>query len=152
MTLDEYLSLQGHELGVSRWFDITQERIDAFAEVTEDHQYIHTDPVAAASSPYGGTIAHGFLTVSLLSAMTYDGVPAIDGTKMSVNYGFNKLRFLSPVKVGSRIRARFELKSCDTSRPGEITTVTKVTVEIDGAEKPALIAEWIGRRYLETNE
>lgn len=152
MTLDEFLALKGQEMGVSRWFDITQERIDAFADVTEDRQFIHTDPEAAAASPFGGTIAHGFLTVSLLSAMTYDAVPVVDGTKMSVNYGFNKLRFLSPVRVDSRIRARFVLKSCDTSRPGEITTITDVTVEIDGEDKPALIAEWIGRRYLETNE
>lgn len=152
MTLDEFLALKGQEMGVSRWFDITQERIDAFADVTEDQQFIHTDPKAAAASPFGGTIAHGFLTVSLLSAMTYDAVPVVDGTKMSVNYGFNKLRFLSPVRVGSRIRARFVLKSCDTSRPGEITTITDVTVEIDGEDKPALIAEWIGRRYLETSE
>lgn len=152
MTLDEFLALKGQEMGVSRWFDITQERIDAFADVTEDRQFIHTDPEAAAASPFGGTIAHGFLTVSLLSAMTYDAVPVVDGTKMSVNYGFNKLRFLSPVRVDSRIRARFVLKSCDTSRPGEITTITDVTVEIDGEDKPALIAEWIGRRYLETSE
>ena len=152
MTLDEFLALKGQEMGVSRWFDITQERIDAFADVTEDQQFIHTDPEAAAASPFGGTIAHGFLTVSLLSAMTYDAVPVLDGTKMSVNYGFNKLRFLSPVRVDSRIRARFVLKSCDTSRPGEITTITDVTVEIDGEDKPALIAEWIGRRYLETSE
>ncbi|MEC7761352.1 MAG: MaoC family dehydratase [Pseudomonadota bacterium] len=152
MTLDDFLALQGQEMGVSRWFEITQDRIDAFADVTEDHQYIHTDPEAAAASPFGGTIAHGFLTVSMLSAMTYDGVPVIDGTVMAVNYGFNKLRFLSPVKVGSRIRARFVLTSCDTSRPGEITTITDVTVEIDGEDKPALVAEWIGRRYLETNE
>lgn len=152
MTLDEFLALKGQEMGVSRWFDITQERIDAFADVTEDQQFIHTDPEAAAASPFAGTIAHGFLTVSLLSAMTYDAVPVVDGTKMSVNYGFNKLRFLSPVRVDSRIRARFVLKSCDTSRPGEITTITDVTVEIDGEDKPALIAEWIGRRYLETSE
>ncbi|MZR12365.1 MaoC family dehydratase [Maritimibacter sp. DP07] len=152
MTLDEFIALKGTEIGVSRWFDITQARIDAFADATEDHQYIHTDPEAAAQSPFGGTIAHGFLTLSLLSAMTYDCVPVVDGTAMSVNYGMNRMRFLSPVKVDSRIRARFVLKDVDTSRPGEITTITDVTVEIDGSDKPALVAEWIGRRYLETTQ
>jgi acyl dehydratase len=150
MTLDEFTALTGTEIGVSRWFEITQERIDAFADATEDHQYIHTDPEAAAKTPFGGTIAHGFLTLSLLSAMTYDGVPKVDGTVMGVNYGMNRMRFLSPVKVGSRVRARFTLKEVDTSRPNEFTTITDVTVEIENEDKPALVAEWIGRRYLES--
>ncbi|MAM62037.1 MaoC family dehydratase [Maritimibacter sp. UBA3975] len=150
MTLDDFIALTGQEIGVSRWFEITQDRIDAFADATEDHQYIHTDPEAAAKTPFGGTIAHGFLTLSLLSAMTYDGVPKVDGTVMGVNYGMNRMRFLSPVKVGSRVRGRFTLKEVDTSRPNEFTTITDVSVEIENEDKPALVAEWIGRRYLES--
>ncbi|MBV7377833.1 MaoC family dehydratase [Maritimibacter dapengensis] len=150
MKLEEFKALEGQEVGVSKWFEITQARIDQFADATEDWQYIHTDPESAAKTPFGGTIAHGFLTLSLLSAMVYDALPNVDGVTMGVNYGMNKLRFISPVPVGCRVRARFVLASCDTSKPGEFTTITNVTVEIEGAEKPALIAEWIGRRYMET--
>lgn len=152
MTPKEFASLKGQEFGVSRWFEITQDRIDAFADATEDHQYIHTDPEAAATSPFGGTIAHGFLTLSLLSAMIYDAMPKIDGMVMGVNYGMNRMRFLSPVKVNSRVRGRFALKDIDMSTPGEFTSISDVTVEIEGQDKPALVAEWIGRRYMETNE
>ena len=146
MTLDEYLSLQGHELGVSRWFDITQERIDQFADCTEDWQFIHVDPEKAKETPFGTTIAHGFLTLSMLSAMVYQ-MPSVEGVVMGVNYGMNKMRFVSPVPVGSKIRGRFVLDKVEEIRPGEIQTTTTVTVEIDGKDKPALVAEWLGRRY-----
>lgn len=150
MKLEDFKAMEGQEVGVSKWFEITQERIDQFADATEDWQFIHTDPAAAAKTPFGGTIAHGFLTLSLLSAMVYDALPSVDGVAMGVNYGMNKMRFISPVPVGAKVRGRFVLASCDTSKPGEFTTITNVTVEIEGAEKPALIAEWIGRRYMET--
>ena len=138
----------GLEVGVSRWFTIDQERIDKFADLTEDWQYIHTDPIAAKNTSFNGTIAHGFLTVSLLSAMYYDAIPVIEGSELGVNYGFDKLRFLSPVKVGSKVRGHFELADIREGRPFEISTTWRVEVEIETFEKPALVAHWIGRQYL----
>lgn len=143
----EFEALVGKEMGVSQWYDITQEQIDQFATCTHDHQFIHVDPEAAAKTPFGGTIAHGFLTLSLLSAMVYE-MPSIEGVVMGVNYGLNKVRFVSPVKTGSRVRGRFVLQALDDVRPGEVQTTVVVTVEIEGQEKPALVAEWLGRRYL----
>ncbi len=134
---------------VSRWFEVGQERIDAFAQVCEDDQFIHVDPSRAAQTPFGGPIAHGFLTLSLLSAMAYDAQPALDGIAMSVNYGFDRIRFLAPVPAGARVRARFVLADLEERKPGEITLHWDVTVEIEGAEKPALAARWLNRRYLE---
>jgi acyl dehydratase len=138
----------GTEVGVSDWFTISQAQIDAFADCTHDHQYIHVDPAAAAQTPFGGTIAHGFLTLSLLSAMAYQ-MPSIEGAVMGVNYGFNKIRFVSPVRSGARIRGRFTLAELTDIRPGEVQFIMHVTVEIDGQDKPALVAEWISRRYFE---
>ncbi len=138
----------GLEVGVSRWFTIDQQRVDKFADLTEDWQYIHVDPVAAKKTIFNGTIAHGFLTVSLLSAMYYDAVPVLEGSKLGVNYGFDKLRFLSPVKVGSKIRGRFKLSDIREVRPFEVSTLWHVEVEIEDFEKPALVAQWIGRQYL----
>lgn len=149
MRVEELQALVGQELGVSSWFEITQPQIDAFAEATHDHQFIHVDPVRAAETPFGATIAHGFLTLSLLSAMIYEVMPTIDGVTMGVNYGMNRMRFVSPVKVGARVRGRFVLTSMDLGKPGEFTVVNDVTVEIEGEQKPALVAEWIGRRYME---
>src|SRR5210317_1379736 len=106
----------GTQVGVSRWFDITQAQIDAFADITEDWQYIHIDPDRAAQTPFGGTIAHGFLTVSMLSAMFYDALPEIQGSEMGVNYGFDKLRFLAPVRAGARIRCVFKLHDLRQAR------------------------------------
>ena len=139
----------GQELGVSRWFAVDQALIDAFAEVTGDRQHIHTDPARAADTRFGGTIAHGFLTLSLLSAMAYDAEPPLQGMRMSVNYGFDRVRFLAPVPAGARIRGRFTLKSAEERVPGEVTIAWAVTVEIEGQEKPALVADWLGRRYLD---
>jgi acyl dehydratase len=143
ITIDELIALAGSETGVSRWFTIDQKRIDAFAEITEDRQFIHIDPEAARASPFGETIAHGFLTLSMLSALAIDALPAIEGRAMGVNYGFEKLRFLSPVPAGARIRGRFRLESVTPRSPTEFLSRNGVTVEIEGAAKPALIAEWL---------
>ena len=140
-------SLIGQEVGVSRWIEVDQARIDAFARITEDEQFIHIDPERAATTPFGGTIAHGFLTLSLASAMSYDAVAPLDGMVMGVNYGFDKLRFLAPVLAGSRVRGRFRLLSAEDkgSQDGVTRWLLKheLTVEIEGADKPALIAEWL---------
>ena len=150
ITREEFEAMVGQEIGVSDWFEITQARIDQFADCTEDWQFIHVDPEAAAKTPFGTTIAHGFLTLSMLSAMVYQ-MPSVEGVVMGVNYGMNKMRFVSPVPVGSKIRGRFVLDAVDEIRPGEIQTTTTVTVEIEGKDKPALVAEWLGRRYFAPN-
>ncbi|WP_313003456.1 MaoC family dehydratase [Brevundimonas sp.] len=141
-------SLVGQEVGVSRWITVDQARIDAFARITEDEQFIHVDPERAKATPFGGTIAHGFLTLSLASAMSYDAVAPLDGVVMGVNYGFDKLRFLAPVPAGSRIRGRFKLLSAENkgTQDGVTRWLLKheLTVEIEGGDKPALIAEWLG--------
>ena len=140
-------SLVGQEVGLSRWITVDQARIDAFARITEDEQFIHVDPEAARATPFGGTIAHGFLTLSLASAMSYDAVAPLDGVVMGVNYGFDKLRFLAPVPAGSKVRGRFKLLSAEDkgAQDGVTRWLLKheLTVEIEGADKPALIAEWL---------
>jgi len=145
-------ALIGTEVGVSKWIEIDQKRIDAFADATEDWQFIHVNPEAAAQTPFGGTIAHGFLTLSLMSAMTYDANPPLEGVVMGVNYGFDKLRFIAPVRAGSKVRGRFKLLSAENkgSADGVSRWLIKheVTVEIDGADKPALIAEWLGMQMV----
>ena len=143
-TLDEIRARVGQEVGVSGWIEVDQARIDAFAEVTEDRQFIHVDPAAAAQTPFGGTVAHGFLTLSLLSRMAADAMLVPEGTRMGVNYGFEKVRFLAPVRSGRRVRGRFTLSSLEEKRPGQFQFVHAVTVEIEGEEKPALVADWIG--------
>ena len=147
IALADFIKLEGQKVGTSRWFEIDQSRIDTFADVTEDHQFIHVDEKAAEKTPFGTTIAHGFLTLSMLSAMIYDGVPNIEGAKMGVNYGFNKIRFISPVKSGARVRAHFTLNALRHPIPTEVTNIWGVSIEIEGQERPALIAEWIGRQY-----
>jgi acyl dehydratase len=148
LSLAQLETLVGTELGQSSWIDVPQARIDAFADVTLDRQFIHIDPAAARASPFGGTIAHGFLTLSLLSAMAQECVPGIEGTKAAVNYGFNSLRFISPVRSGTRVRGRFVLKSVTERSHGAIQTTLGVTVEIEGETKPALVAEWLALYYL----
>ena len=138
----------GTLVGTSNWHLLDQNRINQFAAVTHDEQFIHTDPEKAATTAFGSTIAHGFLTLALLPAMGGDVIPKLDGHVMSVNYGFEKLRFLSPVPAGSRVRGHFTLSSLDARKPGEVTLLWEVTIEIDGKEKPALYAEWINRRYI----
>lgn len=140
----ELQGLIGREVEVSRWFEVTQARIDAFADCTEDRQFIHVDPDRARATPFGGTIAHGFLTLSLASAMSYDAVAPLEGVAMGVNYGFDKLRFLAPVPAGSRVRGRFRLLSAEDKGGGRWLLKHELTVEIEGGDKPALIAEWLG--------
>ena len=144
----ELQGLIGREVGVSRWFEVTQARIDAFADCTEDWQFIHVDPDKAAATPFGGTIAHGFLTLSLASAMSYDAVAPLEGVAMGVNYGFDKLRFLAPVPAGSRVRGRFKLLSAEDKGGGRWLLKHELTVEIEGGDKPALIAEWLGMQFV----
>lgn len=147
LTFKQYLAKTGSEVGLSRWFDITQQRINEFADVTEDWQFIHVNPEQAAKTPFGGTVAHGFLTLSMLAAMTYDAMPAVKGRVMGVNYGFDKIRFVSPVRSGSRVRARFNLLDVTLRNSKEFLSKSEVVVEIEGVDKPALIAEWLGVSY-----
>ena len=142
MKKTELMELVGTELGKSDWFLIDQARIDKFADVTEDHQFIHVDPERAASSPFGGTIAHGMLTLSIIVHLCEDFAPDIDGLQMVINYGFDKVRFAAPVKVGKRIRAVAKLIEAK-ERGGQLIVKTKVTIEIEGEQKPALVAEWL---------
>ena len=148
MTLQAYQDMVGKEVGVSSWHLVDQPRIDTYADVIEDHQFIHVDPERAKKeTAFGTTIAHGFLTMSLLSIMSYEVMPVISGTTMGVNYGFDKLRFLSPVRAGSRVRGRFTLTEATLRKPTELLSRTSVTVEIEGEQKPAIAADWIGLIY-----
>jgi acyl dehydratase len=145
---DAYMAMVGNEVGVSSWHLVDQQRIDAFADITEDHQFIHVDPERAArETPFGSTVAHGFLTVSLLSVFSYEALPKIAGAIRGVNYGFDRLRFISPVRAGSRLRGRFTLMEAKLRGPDELFSRTSVSVEIDGEAKPALVADWIGLIY-----
>jgi acyl dehydratase len=143
-SLDEIRAHVGTEVGVSSWLTIDQARIDAFAGATDDRQFIHVDPTAAARTPFGGTIAHGFLTLSLLSRMAADAMLIPEGVKMSLNYGFDRIRFLAPVRSGKRVRGRFTLDSVEEKAPGQWLFRHTVTVEIEGEDKPALSAAWLG--------
>lgn len=135
----------GTEVGVSDWITVDQPMIDAFAEVTRDQQFIHVDPDRArAETPFGGTIAHGFLTLSLCSRFAYDCFARFPGQVMGINYGFNRLRFLSPVRAGSRLRGRFTLNALRVRSDTELLRELGVTVEIEGQNTPALVAEWLG--------
>ncbi|HEX8514370.1 MAG TPA: MaoC family dehydratase [Allosphingosinicella sp.] len=143
-SIEDIQSKVGSEVGVSDWILVDQARIDAFADITEDPQFIHIDPEAAAKTPFGGTVAHGFLTLSLLSRMAADTLLRPEGVKMGVNYGFERVRFMAPVRSGRRVRGRFALLRFEERNPGEWQFVHNVTVEIEGEEKPALVADWIG--------
>ncbi|MGE3288294.1 MAG: MaoC family dehydratase [Pseudonocardia sp.] len=144
--VDELRAAKGQQIGASDWLTITQERIDQFADATDDHQWIHVDAERAKDGPFGSTIAHGFLSLSLLVPMVWSAY-TVEGVKMGVNYGLNKVRFTSPVKVGSRVRGNVELVDVSDVQGG-VQVTTKVTVEIEGSERPALIAEWITRQYV----
>nr|WP_269141386.1 MaoC family dehydratase [Sphingomonas sp. IC-56] len=134
---------------VSDWVEVTQTMIDQFAEATGDHQFIHVDPVRAAQTPFGGTIAHGFLLLSLMPMLSQrTGTPPIAGARMGVNYGGNKVRFIQPVRSGVRVRGRFKLLKRTERQPGVWEHVQEYTLEIEGAAKPALIAEWIALIYV----
>src|SRR5256885_8066136 len=146
-SLDEIRARVGQEVGVSSWLVVDQARIDAFAETTEDRQFIHVDLAAAAQSPFGGTIAHGFLTLSLLSRMGAEAMLIPEGVKLAVNYGLDRVRFLAPVRSGKRVRGRFTLDSVEEKAPGQVLMRHTVTVEIEGEEKPALTAQWLGLMF-----
>jgi len=144
ITIEELQAKTGEAVGVSQWRAVDQQRIDGFAELTEDPQWIHTDPARAAKeSPFGTTIAHGFLSLSLLSAMAMDVLPTIQGQVMGINYGFDKVRFMNPVREGSKVRGTFTLLEVKQRSESEWQLRHGVTVEIEGQDKPALIAEWL---------
>lgn len=147
LTLDELKAKVGETVGTSEWMLVDQERIDRFADTTGDHQFIHVNPEMAKHTPFGTTIAHGFLSLSLLAPMGYTAMPHIQGVKMGVNYGLNRVRFLAPVKSGSRVRGHFTLADVAERGRGAVQTTYNVTVEIEGEEKPALQAEWINLVY-----
>ena len=147
-SLEDIRSRIGEEIGVSSWLTIDQKRIDEFADATDDRQFIHVDPEAAARTPFGGTIGHGFLSLSMLSRMAADAMLVPDTVKMAVNYGLDRVRFIAPVKSGKRIRGRFRLDSVDEKAPGQMLLRHTVTVEIEGEEKPALTAEWLGLLFV----
>lgn len=138
----------GATYGPSDWIVVDQSMIDRFAALCGDDQYIHVDPIRAADGPFGGTVAHGFLTMSLLSTMARQVMPRSAGARMGVNYGFDRLRFVAPVPAGSRVRGMFTLDTCDTSMPGELRLTWDVTVEVEGGAKPALVARWLTQQYL----
>ncbi len=143
VSADDLDGFIGEEIGVSDWITIDQARIDKFADVTEDNQFIHVDPDAAKMTPFGTTVAHGFLTLSMLSRLAADCILVLDGVKMGVNYGFDKVRLSAPVKSGKRIRGRFTLMSAKQKIPGQWALKYAVKVEIEDEAKPALVAEWL---------
>ena len=146
MTRKKLFELVGQDLGTSDGFQLGQARISQFADVTEDHQFIHVDPVKAADSPFGGTIAHGMLTLSMIVHLCENFVPAVEGVRMVINYGFDRVRFAAPVKVDGRIRAVAKLVEAK-ERSGQILVKVKVTIEIENEAKPALVAEWLTMHF-----
>jgi acyl dehydratase len=145
-SLAEVPALVGQEVAVSDWITITQEQVNLFADATGDHQWIHVDVEKAKAGPFGAPIAHGFLTLSLLPKF-FETAIAIGGTRMGVNYGLNKVRFTSPVPVGSRLRARLTLLACEPIENNGVQMTWKVSVEREGSDKPVCVAESLGRRY-----
>ena len=145
VNIEDIADFLGKEVGLTDWVEINQTQINKFADATGDHQYIHVDEDRAAETPFGATIAHGFLTLSLLSKLSsMNGGIKLKNSVMGINYGLDKVRFVSPVRVNSRVRARFELVSAEEKKPKHYLLKHNVTVEIEGVEKPALIAEWLG--------
>jgi len=149
LNVDQLNDFIGKEVGISEWLLVDQERINQFADATGDHQYIHVDSDRAAQTPFGTTIAHGFLTMSLMVLMGYEGSTKLENSVMGINYGFDKLRFINPVKVNSKIRGRFQLISAEEKKPNQWLLKHNITVEIAGEEKPALVAEWLGMTVVE---
>ena len=153
ISLDELQSAVGSEVGVSPWRVVSQTMIDQFADATDDHQFIHCDPERAArDTPFGGTIAHGFLLLSLLSAMTFETLPPLEGSGMGINHGFDKVRFIAPVKSGARIRARFVLAEANARPSGWVQSAYDVTIEVENSVKPALTARWLTLSFVEPRE
>lgn len=142
----------GTEVGLSPWMEISQDMINRFADLTDDHQFIHIDPVAAAATPFGGTIAHGFLVMSMLASLAKGVDMALEGLVTGVNYGFDKVRMVSPVRAGKRIRGRFVLQDFTAKGPGQWLSTLAVTVEIEGEARPALVAEWLSMQWVKTPE
>ena len=144
MTPQEIATRVGETIGTSEWVEMSQERINQFAEATGDHQFIHLDEAAAKMTPFGGTIAHGFLTLSMIPYLSANSdLPKVDGVKMGVNYVGNKTRFIAPVRSGKRIRGHWKLLELAEKRPGQWQQTNEITIEIEGEDKPALITEWI---------
>jgi acyl dehydratase len=149
VTANELKALVGSNIGTSDWLTIDQPMIDKFAEATGDHQFIHVDVEKAKLTPFGGTIAHGFLSLSIMPVLTaMTDMPRLDGIKMGVNYGGNKTRFLAPVRSGKRVRGHFKLLEIEEKRPGQWQQTVEYTLEIEGEDKPALIAEWISQFFV----
>ena len=149
ITPEEMKSRIGEPLGTSEWVLVDQEMINKFADATGDHQFIHVNEEAAKMTPFGGTIAHGFLTLSLFPRLVAESdVPRVAGVKMGVNYGGNKVRFLAPVRSGKRVRGHFKLLDLEEKRPGQWQQTLEFTVEIEGEDKPALMAEWISQFFV----
>lgn len=144
----DYRDFIGRETEATDWLEVDQDRINAFADCTLDHQFIHVDPEAASKTPFGSTIAHGFLTLSLLSYFAEQLKIAMAGVKMGVNYGLDKVRFINPVKVGQRVRARGKVLDIREKNPGQYQLTLEISVEIEGETKPALIAEWLVMQFV----
>lgn len=144
----DYAGAIGQETQATDWLPVSQERINTFADCTLDHQFIHVNPEAAAQTPFGSTIAHGFLTLSLLSYFAEQLQITMDGVTMGVNYGLDKVRFINPVKVNQRVRARAKILDIVEKKPGQYQLKLAITVEIEGEEKPALIAEWLVMQFV----
>jgi acyl dehydratase len=146
---EELFGMVGQPVGTSEWMLIDQDRVNKFAEATGDFQFIHVDPERAKLTPFGGPIAHGFLSLSLLPVLTAQAnLPRLDGVKMGVNYGGNKTRFIAPVKVGKRVRGHFKMLDIEEKRPGQFQQTMEFTLEIEGEDKPALMAEWITQFFI----
>jgi acyl dehydratase len=149
VTADELKEFVGQAIGTSDWLTVDQAMIDKFADATGDHQFIHVDPQMAEQTPFGGTIAHGFLSLSLMPVLTQMAdMPRLEGIKMGVNYGGNKTRFLAPVRSGKRVRGHFKLLEIDEKRPGQWQQTVEYTLEIEGEDKPALVAEWVSQFFV----
>ncbi|MFA6218724.1 MAG: MaoC family dehydratase [Erythrobacter sp.] len=149
MTPQELAEKVGQHIGTSEWAEMSQDRINLFAEATGDHQFIHVNPEMAKMTPFGGTIAHGFLTLSMIPYLSANSdAPRIDGVKMGVNYGGNKTRFITPVRSGKRIRGHWKLLEIVEKRPGQWQQTVEITIEIEGEDKPALICEWITQLFV----
>ena len=144
LTLEEFKSWEGRELSPTDWFVVGQDRINQFAECTNDHQYIHVDPERMKDSSFGSTIAHGFLSLSLLAGYGPSDGPALQDVVMSINYGLDRVRFINPVRVNSKVRFLTKIISITEKSPGRVIVKTEKTLEIDGEEKPALVAECLG--------
>ncbi|QUL37111.1 MaoC family dehydratase [Erythrobacter sp. JK5] len=144
MTPQDLAAKVGENIGTSEWVEMTQEKINMFADATGDHQFIHVNEEAAKMTPFGGTIAHGFMTLSMIPYLSANSdIPKLDGIKMAVNYGGNKTRFISPVRSGKRIRGHWKLTEMAEKRPGQWQQTCEITIEIEGEDKPALICEWM---------